>query len=49
MKTFTDKLIDAMREKKSILCVGLDPQLYFMPLYLIEWAEKDFKRGSVWE
>ncbi|MFA5961268.1 MAG: orotidine-5'-phosphate decarboxylase [Parcubacteria group bacterium] len=35
MKTFVDKLQEAMRMKKSVLCVGLDPQLRFMPPYLI--------------
>ena len=35
MKTFVDKLQEAMRMKKSVLCVGLDPQLRFMPPHLI--------------
>ena len=34
--TFVDKLQMAMKEKKSVLCVGLDPQLRFMPPHLIE-------------
>lgn len=49
MKTFTDRLIDKMREKQSILCVGLDPQINFMPPQLIEWAKKNFKRSTMWE
>lgn len=49
MKTFTDRLIDKMREKQSILCVGLDPQLKFMPPHLIEWAKKNFARSTAWE
>ncbi len=44
--TFTDKLIDAIQEKKSILNVGLDPQLKFMPPYLIKWAYKKYGGGS---
>ena len=31
VETFTDKLVDAIRAKRSILCGGLDPQLKFMP------------------
>lgn len=34
--TFTDRLVDAMRAKKSILCGGLDPQLRFMPPHLVD-------------
>lgn len=29
--TFTDRLIEAIKEKKSILCVGLDPQVQYLP------------------
>ncbi len=35
-KTFADNLQEAMKKKKSVLCVGLDPQLRFMPPHLIE-------------
>ncbi|MEK7531998.1 MAG: orotidine-5'-phosphate decarboxylase [Patescibacteria group bacterium] len=38
MQTFTDRLIGAIRKKRSILCVGLDPQLRYMPLHLKQWA-----------
>lgn len=38
MKTFTDRLIDAIRAKKSLLCVGLDPQLQFIPAHIRAWA-----------
>lgn len=31
MKTFVDRLVDGMREKQSVLCVGLDPQVRFIP------------------
>lgn len=33
--TFVDELQSGMKEKKSVLCVGLDPQLRFMPPHLI--------------
>lgn len=36
--TFTDRLIEAIREKKSLLAVGLDPQLQYMPRHLKEGA-----------
>ena len=35
---FADKLCSAIEKKKSILCVGLDPQLRYMPPFLIEEA-----------
>ncbi len=47
METFVDKLQKSMQEKKSVLCVGLDPQLRFMPPHLIEAAIK--KHGETWE
>lgn len=34
--TFVDQLQAAMLAKKSVLCVGLDPQLKFMPPHLIK-------------
>lgn len=36
--TFTDRLIEAIRAKQSILCVGLDPQPRYMPEFLREQA-----------
>lgn len=36
-----------MWEKKSVLCVGLDPQLKFMPPHLVEFITKRF--GNTWE
>ncbi len=36
--TFTDKMIEEIKAKKSILNVGLDPQMKFMPPHLINWA-----------
>jgi orotidine-5'-phosphate decarboxylase len=47
MRTFVDHLQAAMREKKSVLCVGLDPQLRFMPPHLI--AEMVAGHGHTWE
>lgn len=38
--TFTDRMIGAIRQKKSILNGGLDPQLKFMPPHLIDWARQ---------
>lgn len=32
--TFTDRLVEGIRAKRSILCLGLDPQLRHMPLHL---------------
>jgi len=43
--TFTDKLIEAIGVKRSILNVGLDPQLKFMPPHLIKWACETYGRG----
>ena len=40
--TFVDRLQAAQLEKKSVLCVGLDPQLRFMPPHLIEWARHHY-------
>jgi len=47
METFVDRLQEAMMEKKSVLCVGLDPQLQFMPPHLIE--EMTEKYGRSWK
>lgn len=41
-RTFTDRLIDEIRRKRSILCVGLDPQLRYMPLHLRQWAVETY-------
>lgn len=42
--TFTDRLIEKIRAKRSILNVGLDPQLRFMPPHLIDWALAHYDR-----
>ncbi len=41
MKTFTDKLIDRIKEKNSILCVGLDPQVRYLPQQFSEMNIED--------
>lgn len=46
-KTFTDRFIDGIREKRSILICGLDPQFRFMPPHLKEWAKNAY--GQTWE
>jgi orotidine-5'-phosphate decarboxylase len=46
MRTFVDNLQTAMREKKSVLCVGLDPQFKFMPPHLTE--EVVALHGKTW-
>lgn len=47
MQTFVDQLQAAMLAKRSVLCVGLDPQLKFMPPHLIEEAISLY--GRTWE
>jgi orotidine-5'-phosphate decarboxylase len=41
MKTFVDKLIEEIQEKKSILCVGLDPQIKYFPKHILEQGYKE--------
>ena len=43
MKNFADKVIDAIKEKKSYLCVGLDPQLRYFPPHILKWAASNWK------
>ena len=35
--SFTDKMVEAIKSKKSVLCVGLDPQLKFMPPHFVDF------------
>ena len=42
MRTFTDRLMDTMDKKKSILCVGLDPQFKLIPVQIRKWARQTF-------
>jgi len=36
MKTFVDELMNEIRKKQSILCVGLDPQLKYIPTHILD-------------
>ncbi|MDD3965168.1 MAG: orotidine-5'-phosphate decarboxylase [Candidatus Moranbacteria bacterium] len=45
--TFVDRLQAAMIAKKSVLCVGLDPQFQFMPLHLVDVVVA--KHEKTWE
>jgi orotidine-5'-phosphate decarboxylase len=40
--SFTDRLIVGIKEKKSILIVGLDPQFRFMPPHLVEKVSSEY-------
>jgi len=47
MNTFVDRLVDKMREKQSVLCVGLDPQVKYIPKYILQqgYAEAESEDG----
>jgi orotidine-5'-phosphate decarboxylase len=36
MKTFVDELVKEIQKKQSILCVGLDPQLKYLPPHILD-------------
>lgn len=36
MKTFVDKLVAEIQKKESILCLGLDPQLKYLPPHILD-------------
>lgn len=40
MKTFTDRLVEKIKRKRSVLCVGLDPQIKLIPTHILEWAKR---------
>lgn len=42
MQRFVDRLCAEIVQKKSVLCCGLDPQLRYMPPYLIRRAVQNF-------
>lgn len=48
---FADRLCDAVRQKKSILCCGLDPQLRYMPPRMVRRTVEQYGRnfGAVGE
>lgn len=39
---FADRLCEAVRTKRTVLCCGLDPQLRYMPTYLIRRAVEKY-------
>jgi len=43
---FADRLIKAIVDKKSYLCVGLDPQLRYFPPHILQWAAKTYGPGT---
>lgn len=45
MRTFTDRLMDEMDKKRSILIVGLDPQFKRIPVQIREKARQKFGAG----
>jgi orotidine-5'-phosphate decarboxylase len=47
--TFVDTLQASMHEKKSVVCVGLDPQLKFIPPHIIEEAKRVTYGGDIEE
>lgn len=47
METFADRLQAAMLAKKSVLCVGLDPQVGFIPPHLVDVATS--LHGQSWK
>ena len=44
METFTDRLMEKMDEKQSILCVGLDPQFKYIPVQIRTEAFQKYGR-----
>lgn len=42
---FADDLIEEIIKKKSYLCVGLDPQLRYIPPHIRRWAVKEYGPG----
>lgn len=47
MKIFVDELINAIQKKQSILCVGLDPQVRYIPKHILQqgYEEAEDKKG----
>jgi len=42
---FADNLIKEILRKKSYLCIGLDPQLRYIPPHIREWAVRNYGFG----
>ncbi len=40
---FADRVIEQIKERKSYLIVGLDPQLRYFPPHLLRWAANEFR------
>lgn len=45
MKNFADRVIEAIHDNKSYLCVGLDPQLRYFPPHILQWCAKTYGPG----
>ena len=45
-KTFVDNLSSEIKNKQSVLAVGLDPQMRYMPKFLKEWAIAEFGKTN---
>ncbi|MBU3924812.1 orotidine-5'-phosphate decarboxylase [Patescibacteria group bacterium] len=43
MKPFVDRLEEAKLEKESILCVGLDPQVRYIPEHILRYGYENMK------
>ena len=49
IKTFVDKLIEEIQEKQSILCVGLDPQVRYIPRHILQRGYDEAKEKEGFE
>lgn len=45
--SFVDRMAGAIKSKRSILNVGLDPQIRFIPQHILEWASRVY--GNTFE
>lgn len=45
MKNFADRVIKAIHDNMSYLCVGLDPQLKYFPPHILEYCAKTYGPG----
>ncbi|XOB42244.1 MAG: orotidine-5'-phosphate decarboxylase [Candidatus Nealsonbacteria bacterium] len=46
MKIFVDELIKIIRKKETILCVGIDPQVRYIPEHILRQGEKEATNPS---
>ena len=49
MNTFVDELIKEIYDKQSILCVGLDPQVRYIPEHILQEGSEEAKTGEKFE